>query len=105
MTDLVKEFNEGYSARLDAGKCFENDDAMSFGACPYYASSPAGDAWLAGYAHACNKFAGNTAAQEPIVKVSHGRGYTINAWTMTKDKLVYGIEFSKSGAHAYLVTV
>jgi hypothetical protein len=70
-TSLLTEFQQGYSARYACGRCLEHGNKPGN---PYYASSPAGDAWEAGWSFACDKMAGNSMAKMPVTKVWSGRG-------------------------------
>lgn len=91
-TSLLPEFAEGFQARIDAGRCFEHELA----ACRYYASSHCADAWHAGFAHACNAMAGNTACRPQIRKVWHGRGYLVNVQT-ENGRLSYLVNYDRAG--------
>jgi len=87
MATLKPEFTQGYKARYDCGRLLEYGNKPD---CPYYASSPAGDAWEAGWSFASDEMAGNKVCQSAIRKVWHGRGYTVNVQTLV-GKIVYDV--------------
>ena len=87
-SDLTAYFLEGQAARAGAGRCLENGVPQ----CPYYASSPAGDAWLSGWSFECDRMAGNTALTSPVRRAWHGRGYSVNV-QMARGRVAYVVEF------------
>ena len=90
-TSLLTEFQQGYDARHACGRCLEHGNKPVN---PYYASSPSGNAWEAGWSFACDKMGGNSMAKMPVVKVWSGRGHTINVQVGTganKGKMVYDV--------------
>lgn len=79
MTKLLNnEFINGYNARQAMGKTMAISEKPS---CPFYATSDSADAWHAGYAHACNTYAGFEYGGLTSLRVWHGRGYSINVKT------------------------
>lgn len=97
-TDLTTEFDAGRAARLSSGRCLEGGNVP----CPYLATSPAADAWWTGWAHECNRMAGNSAACEPVKSATKGRGDSVNV-NIRGGKMHYRMDYSREGCPAYLV--
>ena len=89
-TDLTEYFQQGREARV----C----DGASMKDCPYYASSLAADAWLAGY-----MFEGPRPTDFILGSVTAGRGGRVNVYANPRmkgrfPKLVYRIHWRRDGA-------
>ena len=98
MANLTSEFMQGYQARMAAGRCLEHGNP----ACPFIATSPAGDAFAAGVAHASNTLAGASFGGVDAVRCWHGRGDRVNVENRTprhgKARVVYLVNYPRHGA-------
>lgn len=84
--DLTAEFREGASAAADGEPA----------RCPYYATSPAADAWHAG--HAWERvgrpaFAGSIYAGD-VLQVTKGRGELVNLWADGRRQIVARVRWN-----------
>jgi len=94
MSDLTPIFEQGREARRNAGRCLEHGAP----ACPFYSSSPYGDAWQAGYGFECDRMAGNALAALPVRRAWAGRGYRVNVEldAPRRPRMSYAIEHRAS---------